>query len=313
MKNHENLVLSSDRNGNIRKWGKLRYALEFSSLVMLSFVLSVMLISWEDLTCKFVLPSRHRTSISLYQPSAMSAWGMSTVNGMGFGQNERQLLILESESSHVFEVDPHLTVPSYNEVMLFHRTVTIPQWKRQPSSSMIATAIHTVVESMLQLDEIRTMANSYQWDEIRQHIHSAPFSDLPIQSSVLRQVSNEINDVIGFDWGACAWRHCGAISDIQEAIDEIDQLLGVLEPYEIIFCVDIIERSLRDILSVIPWQENASNADIEIYTHLQPYIPSSINSIDTTNRVDDSDDDEASALSRIDESYFRALQELRID
>jgi hypothetical protein len=37
--------------------------------------------------------------------------------------------------------------------------------------------------------------------------------------------------IIGFDWGSCAWKNqCGAIADIQESYDEIDSLIGLLEP-----------------------------------------------------------------------------------
>jgi hypothetical protein len=38
---------------------------------------------------------------------------------------------------------------------------------------------------------------------------------------------------------SCAWRHCGAQADAQEALDELDQLLGVLEPFECIFVLDV--------------------------------------------------------------------------
>lgn len=49
---------------------------------------------------------------------------------------------------------------------------------------------------------------------------------------------------------SCAWRHCGALADAEEALDELDHLVGVLEPYECLFCIDVIERSFRDILAV---------------------------------------------------------------
>ena len=51
---------------------------------------------------------------------------------------------------------------------------------------------------------------------------------------------------------SCGWRHCGAQADFQEALAELDQLVGVLEPYECLFCLDICERSLRDVLAMIP-------------------------------------------------------------
>lgn len=281
---------------------QVRYVADVFGLGILSLLFSIGLISWEDMTCKYVLPNRHRTSISLYQKS--STWGMSTIHGMGFSSEERRTLINAASEAQNFEMDPFLNVPSYNEVMLIHRTVTVPHWKLIPTSPMISNAIHTIIESLQQLDILRDMANDYQWDSIRHQLYAEPISDLSIQSSILRQVSSEMNEVVGFDWGSCAWRHCGAISDIQEAIDEMDQLLGVLEPREIIFCIDIVERSLRDILSVVPWNEYASESDIAFYNNLPPYVT-------LVNRIEDVDDD--TALSRIDLEYFKALQELRIE
>ena len=271
-------------------------------LGLLSLLLSIALISWEDMTCKFVLPNRHRTSISLYQKS--STWGLSTIHGMGFGAQEREMMIDAASEAYSFEMDPFLNVPTYNEVMFIHRTVTVPQWKQIPTAPTISNAIHTVIESLQQLGMLRDMANDYQWENIRRQLYAQPISDLSAQSSILRQVSSEMNEVVGFDWGSCAWRHCGAISDIQEAIDEMDQLLGVLEPHEILFCIDIVERSLRDMLSVVPWQQFASANDITFFNNLPPYVS-------TVNHIENGDDD--ASLSRIDLEYVKALQELRID
>jgi hypothetical protein len=280
-----------------------RHILDVLSLVVFSIIMTLILISWEDLTCKFVLPSRHRTAISLYQPSS-PYWGASTIHGMGFGHTERQILLAaEEQQSASANIDPLLLLPSYNEVMLRHRTETIPQWKRSSTPSTIGAAIHTITLGIQQLETLQNMANDYQWDEIRLKLHSSPISDLSTQSAILRQSSSELNDVVGFDWGSCAWRHCGAIADIQEALDELDQLLGVLEPYEATFCLDIVERSLRDMLAVVPWQY-ASDDDKAFYANLPPYL----SKISAYN-MDDID----SGSSRIDDAYFKALQELRID
>ena len=281
---------------------QVRSVADIVGLSLLSLLFSIILISWEDITCKYVLPNRHRTSISLYQKP--SAWGMSTIHGMGFNSEERHILINAASEEQNFEMDPFLNAPSYNEVMFIHRTITLPQWKRIPTSPMISNAIHTVIESLQQLDTLREMANDYQWENVRCHLNTEPISDLSAQSSILRQASSEMNEVVGFDWGSCAWRHCGAISDIQEAIDEMDQLLGVLEPHEIMFCIDIVERSLRDILSVVPWQQYASEKDITFYNNLPSYASA-------VSRIENDDDD--AVLSRIDSEYFKALQELRID
>ena len=309
----------------------IRYAMDILAFILLSFLLSIILISWEDLTGRYVLPNRHRTAISLRYPS--TSWGTTTVRGMGFGYNERQQLLMDidvdddvdtavssssssfelSESSQNFvDVDPFLQAPTYNEVMLHHRTVTIPQWKQRTTVPMISNAIHSILESLQQLEVLRDLANDYQWEPLRQQLRAPPLSEFSFQSALLRPLSPELNEVVGFDWGSCAWRGgghaCGATADGQEAMDEMDQLLGVLEPHEILFCIDILERSLRDILAVVPWHAPyASESDIVRYQNFPPYV-ASVQRIETVD-----DDDDFVALSRIDSEYVKALQELRID
>jgi hypothetical protein len=63
---------------------------------------------------------------------------------------------------------------------------------------------------------------------------------------------DQLPELIGFDWGSCAWRHCGAKADAQEALAELYSSVGMLEPFECRFIIDIIERSIRDVLLVIP-------------------------------------------------------------
>jgi hypothetical protein len=272
-----------------------RYLTEFAGILAFSAASAWLLISWEDLTCSYVLPSRHRTSLSLYQPA--QPWGASTVHGMGFGVTERQL-IAQSGSD-----DPLANLLSYNEVMLHHRTETVPQWKQAPTSSNTQAAIHTVTSSLQKVWKLQAMANDYQWENVRTELHAPPLSDLPAAAAVLRHAAAELKQVVGFDWGSCAWRHCGAVADTQEALDELEQLLGVLEPYEAVFCLDIVERSLRDIIAVIPWQQ-ASPQDVQFYADLPVYV--------SKISADAADDDEE-ATSRIDDAYLKALQELRID
>ena len=68
-----------------------------------------------------------------------------------------------------------------------------------------------------------------------------------------------------FVCSSCAWRHCGAQADAQEALAELYNLLGVLEPFECLFCLDIVERSLHDVLAV-----STSEKNIPVYIPYQP-------------------------------------------
>ena len=81
-------------------------------------------------------------------------------------------------------------------------------------------------------------------------------------------------------------------------MDELDQLLGVLEPFEVVFCLDIVERSLRDILVSVPWDQLNHPDARGVWKDMPPYQALTRN-----------DDDESS----IDQEYFQTLQELSIE
>jgi len=287
-----------------------------------SFLVALLLVGWEDLTCLSTLPSRHRTSY-LAEASQRNelSWGESTVRGMGFGRDERLMLsssaISTSESRNSGNPSQETTEesqfdlsnrPSYNEVMLFHRTFRVPQWKRDLSASTTtqqdghyySNAIHTLCQCLASFDTLKDQVNNYQWDTLRRTLHSQPWSELEWAASRLRPV----DEAVGFDWGSCAWRgRCNAWADAQEALDEVDFLAGVLEPYEAIFCLDIVERSIRDMLVLAPWDQ-ALPQDVAYWKQVSgTYQP---------HRVFDPElEDEES--ERIDDEYVQALQSLRID
>ncbi len=47
----------------------------------------------------------------------------------------------------------------------------------------------------------------------------------------------DLPSLVGFDWGSCAWRHCGAKADAQEAIAELYSNVGMPEPFECRFII----------------------------------------------------------------------------
>lgn len=284
-----------------------------------SFLAALLLLAWEDVTCSLVLPSRSRTSLPVN-----NVWAASTIRGMGFGASERaqiqQQLQDEAFSSTGTDSDIdsllETSLLSYNEVMETHRTERVARWKSHPSNDnvdAIPSSIHVLVACWQQIATLRALANDYQWDTIRSQLRSAPWTDLEPAASSLRQyqyrtaraVVTKDDDVIGFDWGSCAWRHCGALADVVEASDELDTLLGVLEPLEANFCFDVMERSLRDMLTVLPWTL-ARPDDAAIYARLPTYQP---------HRVFDPEDEleEGEVDPRLDDAYLQALQDLRID
>lgn len=160
-----------------------------------SFLLALLVISWEDLSMAHPMRITMAT-----QPLE------STVRGLAFGNGERQRLQLDIEPEQL------LSIPSYNEVMLKHRTQRVPSWEgRVVSRQDIQNAVRTIQLALLFLDECKTLANEYEWDSLATYIQKPILhSDMEQACGILKRadgfLSVEARDEVGFDWGR--WVQC---------------------------------------------------------------------------------------------------------
>ena len=199
--------------------------------------------------------------------------------------------------------------PSYNEIMLSHRESRVPSWHAEASPEEQAQAIHTLLECYKSIQSLKQQALDYQWTSFRQGLRDDPWTRLERAAAALRPV----DPAVGFDWASCAWRHCGALADVQEAMDELDFLAGVLEPFEALFCLDIVERAVRDMLTEAPWATvPAASTDVEFWKSIPPYQPHRVFS--PPNDPENPEESlEAEEAWRLDEEYMKTLQVLRIE
>mmetsp|Transcript_5070 Transcript_5070/g.7699 ORF Transcript_5070/g.7699 Transcript_5070/m.7699 type:complete len:401 (+) Transcript_5070:182-1384(+) len=275
--------------------------------------LAVLFCIWENYDCSNLKPLS-----STLRPMA--------IKGMGYGQNDRmedwrgqQVL------SGIKGDDITLSkIPSYNEIMERHRLERVPMWtaaKVTPNNNDVGTlkiigvadiqkATQDIYNSLEAVESLKIMADDYQWDEMRSLIRQPVLSSkIEEACSVLRGavgfISLEGRQEIGFDWGSCAWRHCGAEADTQEALAEFYNLLGVLEPFECRFVLDIVERSLRDILIVIPPKYHQERT-------IQPYIPyEPVGQANGEMWIDENGDSQESNNMGVDVEFLNALKFLR--
>jgi len=193
--------------------------------------------------------------------------------------------------------------PSYNEIMLQHRTERIPRWNNNDiadtTKEELQQAVLQLYKSIDELDELKLMADDYNWDGIKEYLNPVANTldaavdngrsayvlptTLEYSMDILKTMpsyyttngasngnSIEVSELIGLDWGSCAWRHCGAKADAQEAIAELYNNVGMLEPFECRFIIDVVERSIRDVLVVIPDDIKPNNQQVKPYVE---YIP----------------------------------------
>lgn len=289
---------------------------EFQSILQLLFGcigMSILLISWEDISMAH--PMRMESRVLLSRPSSSHSrsfalpeldlrWGRSTVRGLASGSTERQAIAAAGD----LEASSYENLPSYNEVMQTHREDRIPLWNVKEKDQVVPTTRNDVVDSvraiqlaLLRILDCEDLARNYEWDQLIEILNEKVLrSDLQNACYILKgadgYLSREARDEIGFDWGSCAWRHCGALSDAQEAIDALEHQVGMLEPFECTFCLDVVERSLRDMLAV-------TNKYADESVKIPEYIPIQRMS-DLTNQ-DDND------LDRQDTEYMDTLSILR--
>ena len=91
---------------------------------------------------------------------------------------------------------------------------------------------------------MKALATNYEWDTLKEHIRNPTYFGQNLEQAcyILKlspdvYLSKDARDEVGFSWGSCAWRHCGALADAQEAIDQLDHQVGMLEPHECLFCL----------------------------------------------------------------------------
>ena len=327
----------------------------FFQLALACMGMSILLISWEDISMSH--PMRKESSALMLSASASSLqasssnnyflklWGRSTIRGLASGRQERTVITAVAD----LESNTYENLLSYNEVMEKHRTNRIPLWNTDanmnPITKDIATttiitrkdvndSVRTVQLALLKILDCEDLARDYEWDQLITTIDTETLlrTDLEKACYVLKSanefLSREARDEIGFDWGSCAWRHCGALSDYQEAIDALEYQVGMLEPYECLFVLDVIERSLRDILAVtIEYHHDtilidASSTATIATTALSSTSPSSSSSSSSTlmnvpkyiplQRMSDvPNEEEEDGLDRTETDYLKTLSFLR--
>ena len=67
--------------------------------------------------------------------------------------------------------------------------------------------------------------------------------------SLSAALSADARAAIGFQWGACGWKRCGAQADGAQAICKLRQNLGMIVPIEALFYLDVAKRAVDEVLA----------------------------------------------------------------
>ena len=207
--------------------------------------------------------------------------------------------------------DSNEEVPTYNDILYQHRSQRVVRWKKQSVDTVPKSTredVETVGRTLKSIVETaKPMANDYAWDDLHELLKSSEYtSDLYVALDSIHQnlARTGKEEVIGYDWGSCAWRRnaCGGLADYQEARAELYNLVGLLEPFECQFILDIMERSLRDILTTT----STSTDQISKWIQQNPY--KAYESVNYDGTVDPT----TGESSTLDQEYLSVLQIIRI-
>lgn len=291
-----------------------KIVLHLASCVLFASVLTL----WEGIDCTYLKPLsatiRNYPETSVVNsnnnneiPGIIQLMSQST-RGMGRGAIDRSDGWYQDTYATSLDSGQEYAriIPSYNEIMLEHRAVRVPAWKKEVSTKDdVIHSVDTVIRALETINELKSIAPEYEWETMKEILQGPLLTlDLQYSCSVLQQardfLSSDVRQEIGFDWGSCAWRRCGAQADAQESLAELYNSIGLFEPFECLFTIDIVERSLRDILTVIPedYKPN-SNEIIERIGSYTAYEP--------RNAEGENED----GVENIDKDFLDALVKLR--
>ena len=303
------------------------------AVLSLCLVSAVAVVAWEDYGASNLWPSRRMIvestttttptttvdSSSFLSSAALSRqFGARTVHGLAYGKGQRLQSLAELKQQQPSEsgaANPLLPdIKSYNEIGQEHREERVTRWKTSQrvattSNQQLEEAVRDLQQVLRDILKLETLAADYQWQDMHAIIQSSMVPKLEPAATTLRwhlmhtDIKKNVDsrrmgyEDVGFDWGSCAWRHCGALADAQEALDELDHLLGVLEPPECLFCLNVAERSLRDILAAVPTEYHAEQGIPEYIAYQSAH----------SSGGEDGDDE----MDVLDQDYLRMLKELR--
>jgi len=284
-------------------------------------IVASVLTLWEGIDCTYLKPlsstirnypetTEMSSNDNRQVPGIIQLMTQST-RGMGRGAADRsdgwyQDTYLTSRDSIGQDITSTRTIPSYNEIMLEHRVSRVPNWKKEVvTKEDVIDSVDNVIRALETINVLKNISQEYEWETMAQILREPVLtSELQYSCGVLQQardfLSIDVRQEIGFDWGSCAWRQCGAKADAQESLAELYNSIGLFEPFECLFTLDIVDRSLRDILTVVPGDyKPSSDVIIKRIGDYVPYEP----------RYGGGEDEDG--IDAMDKDFLNALEVLR--
>lgn len=154
-------------------------------------------------------------------------------------------------------IDPLVAdLRSSNELAQSHRELE-QEWeslRRVPADDdRTATAFSQILYVRQVIDRADRLASAQRLSELEGAVTLDLVRELERAATVLATsaaLSPDDRKAIGWQWGACGWRQCGAQADAAQSLCKLRANLGMVVPLEARFYLDVAKRSLDEVLQI---------------------------------------------------------------
>lgn len=122
-----------------------------------------------------------------------------------------------------------------------------------PGRLLTVEAFERVLRVRLILSSAHELARDGKVRELEAVVPPRLIGELEEAAAILASsvaLSREARTAIGWQWGACVWRQCGAQADAAQALWKLRANLGMSAPLEAVYYLDVAERAIDEILQL---------------------------------------------------------------
>ena len=124
---------------------------------------------------------------------------------------------------------------------------------RTVSRAEAERAFATVLRARAAVVRAEDAARRSRWAELDAAVPLSLVRELEAAATVLARapfIGAEGRADIGWQWGACGFRRCGAQADAAQALCKLRANLGMVVPIEALFYLDVAKRAIDEVVSV---------------------------------------------------------------
>ena len=112
-------------------------------------------------------------------------------------------------------------------------------------------AFAEILEVRVALGRAVVLARAQRVAELDRAVPLQLVRDFEAAATVLASsaaLSDEARQAVGWQWGACGWRRCGAQADATQSLSKLRANLGMVVPLEALFYLDVANRAIDEVL-----------------------------------------------------------------